>query len=64
MWLCLQVSEREGGKGYSSGRRFGFAVIDLDAQYLKFQCGGSTWGIGGTEIMKFMLHPVMTLITL
>jgi len=30
MRLCLQVSEREGGKGYSSGRWFSFAVIDLD----------------------------------
>jgi hypothetical protein len=30
MRLCLQVSERDGGKGYSSVRRFSFAVIDLD----------------------------------
>jgi len=30
MKLCLQISERDGGKGYSSGRRFSFAVIDLD----------------------------------
>ena len=30
MRLCLQVSERDGGKGYSSDRRFSFAVIDLD----------------------------------
>jgi len=28
--LCLQISEREGGKGYSSGRCFSFAVVDLD----------------------------------
>jgi hypothetical protein len=30
MRLCLQIAERDGGKGYSSGRRFSFAVIDLD----------------------------------
>jgi hypothetical protein len=30
MRLCLQIFERDGGKGYSSVRRFSFAVIDLD----------------------------------
>jgi hypothetical protein len=41
MKLCLQVSERDSGKGYSSGRRFSFAVIDLDkaeAYPLNFVC--------------------------
>ena len=41
MRLCLQVSERDGGKGYSSVRRFSFAVIDLDkaeAYPLNFVC--------------------------
>jgi hypothetical protein len=30
MRLQLQVFEREGGNGYSSGRRFSFAIIDLE----------------------------------
>jgi hypothetical protein len=41
MKLCLQISERDGGKGYSFGRRFSFAVIDLDkaeAYPLNFVC--------------------------
>lgn len=41
MKLCLQISERHGGKGYSFGRRFSFAVIDLDkaeAYPLNFVC--------------------------
>jgi hypothetical protein len=41
MKLCLKISEREGGKGYSLGKRFSFAVIDLDkadAYPLNFVC--------------------------
>jgi hypothetical protein len=41
MRLCLQVSEREVGRNFSHGSRFGLAVVDLDkaeAYPLNFVC--------------------------